>query len=103
MEQRDTSSQFQDSFLLDKSHQKTNYTKHSLANKGIEVWNTLTKDLKQIKLHFVFKQEAKTTFFILNLLRIPFVYRRNFKVPKTKKLQEFYFPKIQKTAGIVLG
>lgn len=77
--------------------------KLSLANKGIEIWNTLTKDLKQIKLHFVFKREAKkNTFFILNLLRIRFVYRRNFKVPKTKKMQEFYFPKIKKLQVLYL-
>jgi hypothetical protein len=48
--------------LLHKSYKRTNYTKHSLANKGIGIWNGLAKDFKQIKSHFVFKREVKKDF-----------------------------------------
>ena len=49
-------------FRLHKSYKRTlftNYPQHSLANKGTEIWNSLAKELKQIKSHcFVRKSES---------------------------------------------
>jgi hypothetical protein len=34
--------------------------KHTLSNKGVEIWNNLNEDLKSIKFYQSFKKQAKT-------------------------------------------
>ena len=47
---------------LHKRCNRTNYTKHSLANKGIEVWNNLPTQYKNIQTYGTFKKATKSTF-----------------------------------------
>ena len=42
-----------DASQLHKSCEITNYAKHSLMKKGFQIWNGLTKDFKNVKLHFL--------------------------------------------------
>jgi hypothetical protein len=44
---------------LHKTYTRTNYMKHTLSNKGVEIWNNLNEDLKSIKFYQSFKKQAK--------------------------------------------
>ena len=45
------------SSLLHKNCNRTNYAKHTLANKGIDVWNNLPTQYKDIKSYGTFKKK----------------------------------------------
>ena len=47
---------------LQKSYQRTNYIKHSLSNKGIDVWNSLSAKLKNVASYNIFKVQSKKYF-----------------------------------------
>ena len=49
------------SSLLHKKSSRTNYAKHTLANKGIEVWNNLSEQHKTPWFYDSFKKISKTT------------------------------------------
>jgi hypothetical protein len=49
------------SSLLHKKSSRTNYAKHTLANKGIEVWNNLSEQYKKQRSYDSFKKLSKTT------------------------------------------
>ena len=49
------------SSLLHKTINRTNYRKHTLANKGIEVWNNLPKQYKKPRSYGSFKSILKNT------------------------------------------
>jgi hypothetical protein len=51
--------------LLHKKCNRTNYEKHTLANKGIDVWNNLPSQYKEIRYFPIFKSTIKNIFFIL--------------------------------------
>ena len=42
-----------------KSFKRTNYVKHTLCNKGIDVWNELEPEFKSIKNYHSFKIQIK--------------------------------------------
>ena len=44
---------------LHKSYKKTNYVKHTLSNKGVDIWNELIPNLKVIKSYTTFKKRIK--------------------------------------------
>ena len=44
---------------LHKSYKRTNYVKHTLSNKGIDIWNGLETKLKNIKSYTSYKRETK--------------------------------------------
>jgi hypothetical protein len=48
--------------LLHKKCNKTNYEKHTLANKGIDVWNNLSSQYKEIRSFPIFKSTIKKYF-----------------------------------------
>jgi hypothetical protein len=50
------------SSLLHKTINRTNYRKHNLANKGIEVWNNLPKQYKKPRSYGSFKSILKKYF-----------------------------------------
>ena len=54
------------SLLLHKKYKRTNYTKHSLSCKGIDVWNSLDLKIKNIKTYSTFKATVKRHFVQLN-------------------------------------
>ena len=49
---------------LHKSYKRTNYVKHTLSNKGIDIWNGLETKLKNIKSFNSYKKETKN-FYLL--------------------------------------
>ena len=48
--------------LLHKKFNRTNYTKHTLANKGTDVWNNLPSQYKEIRYFPIFKATMKKYF-----------------------------------------
>ena len=42
-----------------KSYKRTNCAKHTLSNKGVNVWNELDSKLKNIKSNHIFKRKVK--------------------------------------------
>ena len=50
---------------LHKRCNRTNYTKYSLVNKGIEVWNNLPTQYKNIQTYGTFKKATKKYFLCL--------------------------------------
>ena len=50
--------------LPEKNCNRTNYRKHILDNKGIDVWNNLAKHYKQIRSYQNNYEIMKSTFFI---------------------------------------
>ena len=48
--------------LLHKKYNRTNYNKHTLANKGIDVWNNLPLQYKEIRSFPIFKTTMKKYF-----------------------------------------
>ena len=46
---------------LHKSYKRTNYVKHTISNKGVDVWNGLESNLKNIKSCNIFKNMIKNT------------------------------------------
>ena len=42
---------------LHKSYSRTNFVKHSLHNKGVNIWNELNTDLKNLKSYCTFKKK----------------------------------------------
>ena len=53
---------FTNFFISNKSYQRTNYVKHSLSVKGVDVWNNLDSNLKIITSRPIFKKKSKTHF-----------------------------------------
>jgi hypothetical protein len=51
------------SSLLHKTYIRTNYTKHSLACKGIDVWNGLDNHYKKTGSYSTFKTKIKKYFY----------------------------------------
>ena len=47
---------------LNKKCYRTNYTKHTLANKGTDVWNNLPTQYKKIQFYGIFKKTIKKFF-----------------------------------------
>ena len=47
------------SMKLHEHYQRTNYLKYSLANTGVEIWNKLDQNLKNIASYFLFKKKFK--------------------------------------------
>ena len=56
--------------LLHKKWSRTNYNKHALANKGIDVWNNLPLQYKEIRSFSIFRTKIKSTLFILIFVNI---------------------------------
>lgn len=54
------------SSLLHKTYKRTNYTKHSLACKGIDVWNGLDNHYKKTGSYSTFKTKIKKYFLQIN-------------------------------------
>ena len=50
-------------FLLHKKCNRTNYNKHTLSNKGIDVWNNVPLRYKEIRAYPLFKLTIKNIFF----------------------------------------
>ncbi len=48
--------------LLHKKCNRTNYIKHTLANKGIDVWNNIPLQCKEIRSFSIFKTKMKKYF-----------------------------------------
>ena len=48
--------------LLHKKFNRTNYNKHTLANKGTDVWNNLPSQFKEIRSFPIFKATMKKYF-----------------------------------------
>ena len=44
---------------LHKPYQRTNYVKHSLSNKGVDIWNNLDPNFKNIASYYIFKKKSK--------------------------------------------
>ena len=44
---------------LHKATNRTNYVKYTLRNKGIDVWNELEPEFKDIKNYYIFKKQIK--------------------------------------------
>ena len=53
------------SFKLHKRYKRTNYVKHTLSNKGVDVWNLLESKLKNLNSCNSFKKQIKK-YFLLN-------------------------------------
>ena len=47
---------------LHKSYKRTNYVKHTLSNKGVDIWNGLEPNIKNIKSYNIYKKETKKYF-----------------------------------------
>ena len=47
------------SMKLHKHYQRTNYLKYSLANTGVEIWDKLDQNLKNIASYFLLKKKLK--------------------------------------------
>jgi hypothetical protein len=47
---------------LHKSYNRTNYVKHTLSNKGVDIWNGLEKKYKHIRSPLTFKRQIKKHF-----------------------------------------
>ena len=52
--------------LLHKYFSRTNYTKHNLANKGIDIWNYLPSKYKESRSYWSFKKTIKKFYLHLN-------------------------------------
>ena len=59
--------------LLHKSCTRTNYKKHTLGNNGIDVWNNLPTQYKQIRSLPIFKSTMKIYFLLSNLNKTLFL------------------------------
>ena len=44
---------------LYKQYKRTNYAKHTLSNKGVDVWNLLESNIKDINSCTAFKKQVK--------------------------------------------
>ena len=53
---------FKHTSLLHKKCNRTNYIKHTLANKGIDVWNNIPLQYKEIRSFSTFKMTMKKYF-----------------------------------------
>ena len=61
--------------LLHKKFNRTNYNKHTLANKGTDVWNNLPLQYKEIRSFPIFKATLKKYLLIhMNELYIYYLY-----------------------------
>ena len=49
---------------LHKKYRRTNYVNHSLASKGVDIWNKLDTHLKSINSLIVFKNKLKKSLFV---------------------------------------
>jgi hypothetical protein len=49
---------------LHKKNRRTNYVNHSLASKGVDIWNKLDTHLKSINSFIVFKSNLKKSLFV---------------------------------------
>ncbi len=49
-----------------KPYSRTNFVKHSLHNKGVNIWNGLNTDLKNLKYNCTFKKNSKNYFLLLH-------------------------------------
>ena len=47
---------------LHKCYKRTNYVKHTLSNKGVDVWNSLETKLNQINSYNTFKKKLNNIF-----------------------------------------
>ena len=54
---------------LHKSYQRTNYVKHSLSVKGVDVWNNLDSNLTIITSRPFLRKNPKYTFYVINLIK----------------------------------
>ena len=55
---------FRNSFKLHKRYKRTNYVKHTLSNKGVDVWNLLESKLKNLNSCNSFKKQIKKYFLL---------------------------------------
>ena len=44
------------------NYRRTNYAKHTVINKGIEIWNSLDEKISNIRSYFTFKIKSKIFF-----------------------------------------
>ena len=56
--------------LLHKKCNRTNYIKHTLANKRIDVWNNIPLQYKEIRSFSIFKTTTKKYFFLILIEKI---------------------------------
>ena len=63
------------SFKLHKRYKRTNYVKHTLANKGVDVWNLLESKLKKCKFLQFFQKANKKPFFAKSNIKFRFFYK----------------------------
>ena len=47
---------------LHKPYKRTNYVKHTLSNKGVDIWNGLDVNIKNTKSYNIYKRETKRHF-----------------------------------------
>jgi hypothetical protein len=55
---------------LHKCYKRTNYVKHTLSNKGVDVWNSLETKLNQINSYKTFKKRIKQHFLLYTIANI---------------------------------
>ena len=55
---------------LHKCYKRTNYVKHTLSNKGVDVWNSLETKLNQIISYNTFKKKIKQHFLLYTIANI---------------------------------
>ena len=51
---------------LHRCYKMTNYVKHTLSNKGVDVWNSLETKLNEINCYSTFKKQIKQHFFAIH-------------------------------------
>ena len=54
---------------LHKPYKRTNYVKHTLSNKGVDIWNGLDFNIKNIKCYNIYRRETKFIF-LTNLIQL---------------------------------
>ncbi len=57
---------------IQKPYSRTNFVKHSLHNKGVNIWNGLNTDLKNLKSYCTFKKNIKKLLLAVALGNIVF-------------------------------
>ena len=55
---------------LHKCYKRTNYVKHTLSNKGVDVWNSLETKLNEVNSFNTFKKKIKQHFLLYTVINI---------------------------------
>ena len=86
------------SSLLHKKCSRTNYAKHTLANKGIEVWNNLSEQYKKPRSYDSFENNYQKLLLTVRLIYVQHVIFMSFGTPQSCHLylQSFFDCKVYK-------